>query len=172
VSERSLFLMPGDLFFGHGYQRVRTLLGSCVALTLWHPRRQFGGMCHFVLPGRVHVAGAPLDGRYGDEALMRFVELMAERNTRPDEFRVGLFGGGAMFGYTATGCGQSLNVGARNIEAARRLAAQHGLVIGREDVGGSSYRHLALDLATGVVQLRVEPVTPTLPAISDGRISA
>jgi len=47
-----IFLGPGDLFFGDRDTRIRTLLGSCVAVTLWHPRAKLGGMCHFVVPTR------------------------------------------------------------------------------------------------------------------------
>jgi hypothetical protein len=32
-----IFLMPGDVFVGDEQYRVRTLLGSCVSVTLWHP---------------------------------------------------------------------------------------------------------------------------------------
>ena len=39
-------LGPGDLYFGRGEHQVRTLLGSCVGITLWHPRAYLGGMCH------------------------------------------------------------------------------------------------------------------------------
>ena len=42
-------LLPGELYFGQRHL-LKTLLGSCVAITLWHPQRQLGGMCHFLLP--------------------------------------------------------------------------------------------------------------------------
>lgn len=43
-------LKPGDFYFGGGATRISTLLGSCVSMTLWHPRRKIGGMCHYMLP--------------------------------------------------------------------------------------------------------------------------
>jgi len=43
-------LGPGDLYFGDRRTRIRTLLGSCVAVTLWHPKAQIGGMCHYMMP--------------------------------------------------------------------------------------------------------------------------
>src|SRR5439155_18563598 len=41
-----IFLQPGEWYFGDADTRIRTLLGSCVAITMWHPRRCLGGMCH------------------------------------------------------------------------------------------------------------------------------
>ena len=59
-----IFLQPGEFYFGEGKTRVRTLLGSCVAITLWHPRLHLGGMSHYVLPNRQHrKKHDPLDGR-------------------------------------------------------------------------------------------------------------
>ena len=67
-----VFLQPGDFHFGAGRTRISTLLGSCISITLWHPARLIGGMCHFMLPTRGLPGGVPLDGRYADEALALF----------------------------------------------------------------------------------------------------
>ena len=72
-----VFLQPGDFHFGAGRTRISTLLGSCISITLWHPARLIGGMCHFMLPSRGLPAGVPLDGRYADEALAMFDQPVA-----------------------------------------------------------------------------------------------
>ncbi len=46
----TVVLRPGDFHFGGGHTRISTLLGSCVSITLWHPRRLIGGMCHYMMP--------------------------------------------------------------------------------------------------------------------------
>jgi len=56
---QALMLMPGELHFGGEVQSLKTLLGSCVALTLWHPKRRIGGMCHFLLPSRQRPGVSP-----------------------------------------------------------------------------------------------------------------
>ena len=59
-----VFLQPGEFYFGEEKTRIRTLLGSCVAITLWHPKLRIGGMAHYMLPSRPGLAkGQPLDGR-------------------------------------------------------------------------------------------------------------
>lgn len=47
-------LQPGEFHFGGANTRIQTLLGSCVAITLWHPIRRIGGMCHYMLPAYLH----------------------------------------------------------------------------------------------------------------------
>ena len=39
-----IFLHPGEFYFGDRHTRIRTLLGSCVSIILWHPRLLIGGM--------------------------------------------------------------------------------------------------------------------------------
>lgn len=145
------YLKPGETFFGPGPGDVRTLLGSCVAVTLWHPRRRLGGMCHFVLPERARGA-ADLDGRYGDEALLLLEQAMTRAGTLPREYQAGVFGGGNMFPNFNTVNGA--RVGDQNIERARVLVRRYGFRLVQEDVGGYAYRHVTLDLNAGTVSLR------------------
>ena len=69
-------LMPGELFFGKDVACLHTLLGSCVAVTLWHPRLRIGGMCHYLLPGRNRPPNQPRDGKFGDEAIGMLVDAL------------------------------------------------------------------------------------------------
>jgi chemotaxis protein CheD len=47
-----IFLRPGDCYFGGQNTSIRTVLGSCVSMTFWHPQLRVGGMCHYMLPKR------------------------------------------------------------------------------------------------------------------------
>lgn len=150
------FLLPGEWFFGTGGS-VRTLLGSCVAVTMWHPALLVGGMCHFVLPKSGRARGKVLDGRYGDQAIDVLVQSAQRATPRLLEFRVGLFGGGRMF--SGKGSDDMPDIGQRNIETAHDLLDAHGLLIRQIDVGGSGHRNVALDLETGAIALRRGPLT-------------
>lgn len=147
-----VFLNPGDYFFSGGGLRLRTLLGSCVSLTAWHPGLKIGGMCHFLLPRR-RVPAASRDGRYGEEAVELLLHEMAAADTRPEEYRVKLFGGGSMF-YPpryAAGMG-SIPLG--NIAMGRELVKRHGLRLEAEDLGGYGHRQVLFDLGNGDVWVR------------------
>ncbi|OXS16719.1 chemotaxis protein CheD [Zobellella denitrificans] len=61
-----VLLQPGQFHFGGPATRVRTLLGSCVAMVLWHPRRQHGtGLEEYQckLFGGGNMFGAPVPAR-------------------------------------------------------------------------------------------------------------
>lgn len=146
-----LVLLPGHVYFGAQAASVRTLLGSCVAVTLWHPRHRVGGMCHFLLPSRgARPADGP-DGRYGDEALETLANCVRSVGCDPRDFEAHLYGGADTL---PDGVGKKFNIGERNIEQAWRLIDQHGYPLCGVDVGEDIPRTVMLTLATGEVQMR------------------
>jgi chemotaxis protein CheD len=147
-------LQPGEFYFGDRHTRIRTLLGSCVAITLWHPRRLIGGMCHFMLPtrGGIPQHTHPHDGHYGDEAMVLLLEKIAACGTQLQEYEAKVFGGGNMFAEASKA--RLLDVGERNIESAHRLLGHHRVQAGASCVGKNGYRNVLFDIATGYVWVR------------------
>jgi len=158
-----IFLQPGEFYFGAQDTRIRTLLGSCVAITMWHPKRLIGGMCHFMLPSRIVRPAEDLDGRYADEAIELFLREIRMHGTRPDEYQVKLFGGGNMFNAPIR-CEKEADckhVSCRNVMAARRLLQQHGHKVVAEHVGMQGHRNVMFDIWSGKVWMRhVETALP------------
>ena len=146
-----LNLMPGQMHFGNRAASLRTLLGSCLAVTLWHPTRKLGGMCHFLLPTRQRKPGEPLDGRYGDEALEAMVALLRAVRTEPSEYQAHLYGGADTM---PEGSALRFNVGERNIEQGFSLVDRYGFEIHGVDVGEDVPRTVTLTLETGHVDMR------------------
>lgn len=148
-----VFLQPGDLFVGDEGFRIRTILGSCVSITLWHPVKRMGGMSHFLLPTR----GAPvsedqLDGRYGDEALHLIMRDLRQAGISPLACQAKVFGGGNMFpGHMTASAGL---VGQRNGEAARQMLRSAGIQIVSESLFGSGHRQIIFDVRNGHVWSR------------------
>jgi len=154
-----IYLQPGELWFGDENTRIRTILGSCVAITLWHPQRRIGGMCHYMLPRRAHQHGSDLDGRYGDEAMALLIRHIQAAGSRLQDFEAKLFGGGRMFhhGYCeGKNCASAVHD--RNIEVARVMAAHHGLPIKAEHLGGHGHRQVILDIWSGHAWLKHTPL--------------
>jgi len=152
LTRPEVFLHPGEFHFATAPTRIGTLLGSCVAVTVWHPQHRFGGMCHILLPGRQRPPGTLPDCRYADEAIERFVYALRSRRVTPASCQVKLLGGGSMFAGTSAG---NMDVGGRNVEATRAALAACGFRVMREHVGGASRRRLTFDLASGHVWLAV-----------------
>ncbi|OZI32510.1 chemotaxis protein CheD [Bordetella genomosp. 10] len=154
-----VFLQPGDYFVGDAEFRVRTILGSCVSITLWHPRRREGAMSHFLLASRPRHGNAPLDGRYGAEVVQLMLQELEQKGIRVRECEAKIFGGGNMFpGRRHPHVG---DIGRRNGEAARKLLRQRGISVRSEHLFGSGHRQVIFNIATGDVWVRqVSPLAP------------
>jgi len=160
-----VFLQPGDFYFGDMNTRIRTLLGSCVSITMWHPTRLIGGMCHYLLPSRESSSANSLDGRYAKEAMQMFTQEIRATKTHPSEYTVKLFGAGNMFpgikkenqcnpndiNVDINAC---KNISCKNIAIARSLVASHGFVVAAEDLGGNGHRQIVFDISDGYVWVR------------------
>jgi chemotaxis protein CheD len=142
-------LAPGEFYFGGGRKRIHTLLGSCVAITMWHPQRSIGGMCHYLLATR-GLSQRLTQGHYADEAVQLFLHAIDKASTRPREYEVKLFGGGDMFHVQGQRAGL-INVSHSNIERGAQLLLEHGFTIKSSDLGGTSHRKIYLELWNGDV---------------------
>lgn len=147
-----VFLQPGEYFVGDERHVLRTLLGSCVSITLWHPKRRVGVMSHFLLPTRRAVAGQPLDGRYGDEAMQLMLRELSRIDVPAAECHAKIFGGANMF----PGQRQSDApcVGRKNGAAARELLHAHGIHVASEHLFGVGHRQIIFNIRTGDVWAR------------------
>jgi len=148
-----IFLKPGEWHWGDTDTRIRTILGSCVALTFWHPKLKIGGMCHYLLPTRkTKTPEDPADGRYGDEALAVLVKEIEKSKTKISDYDIKLFGGANMFSDITRE--NSINVGEKNIRLAEEFIKEHGLKLAAKDVAGVEHRSILLDLWSGDVWLK------------------
>lgn len=146
-----LFLNPGEHFVGEAFYRIRTLLGSCVSITLWHPVRRIGAMSHFLLARRCFRSASGLDGRYGEEAMQLMLTELAAMDIKPRECQAKIFGGGDMFPMHHSG---EQNIGRRNGEAARALVQAHGIPVISESLFGIGHRQIIFDISSGDVWAR------------------
>lgn len=146
-----IFLQPGDWYFGDKNTCLRTTLGSCVAIVLWHPQRRIGGMCHYMLPSRGQRGHEPLSGRYGDEALELLLTEIRQAGTQVQDYELKLFGGANMFSPETR---RADDVPARNVAFVREMLRQYDLKAVAESLGGFGYRQLIFDIATGDVWMR------------------
>jgi len=159
---KEVFLKPGEYAVGDGSARIRTVLGSCISMTLWCADLRVGAMSHCLLPtrGRVGMSGVRgldllgLDARYTDEALHLMLHELERRHVRASACRAKIFGGGNMFPSQR---GAGVPVGRRNGEAARKLLKAHGIEVVSESLFGDGHRQIAFDIATGDVWARQLP---------------
>lgn len=170
-----IFLSPGDFYFGDRDTRIRTVLGSCVSIAVWHPTKLIGGMCHYMLPTRGQKRSGEPDGKYADEAMELFMREIRAANTRPAEYQVKIFGAGNMFPQAGNhGCvrctpdiayskpeGVCPRVHCRNRQVAYYLVQKHGFSIHAEHLGGQGHRQLLFDIWSGDAWMKHVPASIT-----------
>jgi chemotaxis protein CheD len=152
--KRKIFLHPGDFVFGEPGTHVHTVLGSCIAICLWHPILHIGGMCHFVLPFRPinDEKSSDLDGRYGEEAMEMFDMAIKLHQTHYPEYQAKIFGGANMFGKMSES-GDAL-IGEKNAAKAMQLLMNRKTEITVVHVGENGHRRIVMDVGTGDVWVK------------------
>jgi chemotaxis protein CheD len=131
--------------------KLRTLLGSCVAVILYDRIGRAGGIAHVLLPDSQGGAREH-PGRYADTAipaLLADLERVAAARSR-SRMTAKLAGGAAMF---ATG--QAEAIGDRNVKAVEAVLAGLGIPVIARDLGGGSGRRVTLETATGRVIVKI-----------------
>lgn len=159
-----IFLMPGDYFVGDERYRVRTLLGSCVSVTLWHPGLRVGAMSHFLLPGaraeqrRTRSAAAHADkpGMYASDAMDLLLAGLQALGVQPGQCQAKIFGGGAMFPRSE----KVRDIGMQNGDSARLLLQRFGIHVVSESLFGEGHRQLIFTIRSGEVLSRQVPPDP------------
>ncbi len=149
---KDIFLHPGEFVIADEHCRISTLLGSCVAITLWHPARKIGAMSHFMLPTHSGKGRSAPNGRYGDEVLDLMVQELAKQRIPALECQGKIFGGGSMFPQRAQSAQPS--VGEMNGKIARELLQAHRISIVSESLFGAGHRKIVFEIATGEVHER------------------
>ncbi len=83
--------------------------------------------------------------KFGNVAIAALVRLMDEAGSIRENVEAQIFGG------AAGGSRSDGEVGARNVNVARRMLSRKGIPIVSEDTGGQKGRKVVFDLATGEV---------------------
>ncbi len=142
---RNIFLKPGEVAVASEPALISTVLGSCVAVTMFSPLLRIGAICHAMLPD----CGERFDDlRYVAPAVYFIYRKLKERGAA--SLVVKLFGGAQVLdvgGYDA--CRQT--VGEQNVERTEQVLASLGLLISAQDTGGLRGRKLYFCTRDGTV---------------------
>ena len=121
-------------------------LGSCLAIALYDPDAEIGGLAHAMLPdGDAATNSDRKPGKYADTAIRALLRRMVERGATYTAVEAKLAGGSDMFEFDSFGDG----VGQRNVDAAREELEKLGVPIVAEDVGGTHGRTVKFTPGTG-----------------------
>lgn len=127
---------------------LETLLGSCVAIMLYDTGKRIGGMAHSVLP-ETRDENVRDPGKYVNTAIPALITKMTVAGARANKLVAKLAGGAAMFKTS-----NSMNIGAKNVEMAKKLLKQYGIPLKGEDTGGNRSRIVKFYLRDGKVEVK------------------
>lgn len=126
-------------------------LGSCLGITCWDGASKVGGMLHSMLPNsKLHHQPNPKRAMFLDLGMVDLVSKVQQAggNVRNLEWKV--FGGAKVLQAD-----EYFNIGTKNIEMFKELAAQFSLRVKVREVGGNLNRTIRFVLADGRVRLRM-----------------
>ena len=141
---RTVSLYIGDLHAANEPTLIKTLLGSCIAVCLWDPQTQVGGMNHFMLPRSAAVADGEAS-RFGVHAMDLLIGELHKKGADRRRFSAKVFGGGHVLGVPEA----EDSVPRQNIAFIRQFLQDEGFTVVAEDIGGRDARHVHFETHTG-----------------------
>jgi len=127
-------------------------LGSCVAIMLHDAESQAGAMAHVLLPSRSLARDSTNHAKFPDTAVPLLVDRLKRLGADPRRLVAKLAGGASMFSQLVTP--GTIQMGERNVLAARSVLRAAGIPIMRESVGGERGRSIRFYVGDGRVEVR------------------
>ena len=127
-------------------------LGSCVAIMLHDAGSHAGAMAHVLLPSTSLARDISNHAKFPDTAVPFLVDKLKRLGADPRRLVAKLAGGASMFSQLVTP--GTIQMGERNVLAARSVLRSAGIPIARESVGGERGRSIRFYVDDGRVEVR------------------
>ena len=133
-------------------------LGSCVGVALYDDKHKIGGLAHIMLPDSHSMTKKSNPGKFADTAIRSMVEEMERLGSRRSDIKAKIAGGACMFTIPGAvnprnvpGPCLGMQIGERNIEAAKAALEELKIKLVAEDTGGNYGRTMRFDVSNGEV---------------------
>ncbi len=126
-------------------------LGSCIGLAIWDPQAKVGGLLHYMLPeSSLSPEKAKANpAMFADTGVPALFRAAYELGATKKRIVVKVAGGSQLLDENGT-----FNIGKRNYIMLRKIFWKNGILIDKEDVGGSISRTLRLRCNEGRLTLK------------------
>src|SRR5688572_27024943 len=126
-------------------------LGSCVAVVMYDPIAQVGGLLHFLLPdcSLDSTRGRSNPLVYADTGIPILLDRCLQIGARKSRLAVSVAGGANVIAD-----GGFFDIGRRNALSCRKALWKAGLLLRAEALGGAVSRSVRIDIATGKVWIK------------------
>lgn len=123
---------------------LTTILGSCIAVTLYAPRLRLGMLGHVLLPHSTGPTAYP--AKFADTVVPHMVSVLHNHGVKSEGLIAKIAGGACMFGNCKT-----MNIGDTNVEVIIAALQEAGIRITGQHIGGTLGRRVAFDLSSGTL---------------------
>lgn len=146
---KSHFLYPSALYASQETVVVNTILGSCVAVCLYDPYLQIGGINHYMLP--LWNGQGLASPKFGNIAITKLLEKMISLGSKQSNLIAKVFGGANIFESKL----EQFQIGERNIVIAEQALAELRIKIVGSSTGGTLGRKIQFVTTTGEVRQKM-----------------
>lgn len=145
----NIFLKPGEVVIARTPVLISTVLGSCIAVTMFSACSSFAAICHAMLPEN---NDRDCDLRYVDAALKHIHHKIVEYGIGCD-LEVKLFGGAQVL-HAGEHDPDRITIGSQNVLKAEEKLKALGFTVSARDTGGLKGRKLFFCTRSGNVYIR------------------
>lgn len=139
------FLKPGYIYFTSEPTVISSVLGSCVAITIYDRSNCVGGMNHFAFSNLED--GASPNALYAKPATFHLIRLFSRAGSDISTLEAQIFGGGMPEDYDSS----APDIGGDNLKAAMGMLDFFGIKLVGSDIGGHYGRKVVFNSSTGEV---------------------
>jgi chemotaxis protein CheD len=143
------FLYPSALYADKSTVLVNTILGSCVAVCLYDPYLQIGGINHYMLP--LWNGQGLASPKYGNIAIEKLIDKMESLGSKKPHLVAKVFGGANIFESKL----EQFQIGERNIAIANQVLTEQRIKVVSSSTGGNLGRKIQFLTSTGEVRQKM-----------------
>lgn len=153
--KKKVYIHIGELHASKDPVIIHTLVGSCVAVCLYDPVNQIGGMNHILLPGRADLRHFDAPARYGINAIELLINKIMKLGGDRKQLVAKVFGGA----HIISAISRENGIGKKNADFVVEFLRNESIRIVNSDLEGNSSRRIYFHTDTGQVFLKkVKPI--------------
>ncbi len=147
MQPKDIFLNPGELIFATTPHRVKTILGSCVAVAIFDRVKKLGGICHYLLPESEKNDSV----KYGNVAIHLLLNKFYKIKSQKKDLVANVVGGSLILENQ----NEIFFIGDRNVDLAFKILREKNINICFEETGGDKGRTVTFNTYTGDIHVKV-----------------
>lgn len=144
---KEIYLNPGELVFATTPNKIKTILGSCVAVTIFDKVKRVGGMCHYLLPDSEKNNSV----KYGNVAISLLLNKFYKNQSDKKDLEANIIGGSLILENQ----NEIFFIGDRNVDIAFRILREKNIYINITETGGNKGRTVTFNTHNGDLHIKI-----------------